>query len=97
MAHISLLVQLEKKSDIFLAAHKLVEEYPQSHVSWFAVGAYYFSAKKFDQSRKYLRKCLSIKKNFMEGLILLGLSFSEQEEFDQAISTYRTASRLFPK
>jgi anaphase-promoting complex subunit 6 len=88
---------MDAKNDLFLLAHHLVESNPENYLSWFAVGAYYFCSKKYDQCRKYLRKSLSIQRNFLDALILLGHSFSEQDEFDQALTLYRTASRLFKK
>ena len=36
--HISALVELRRKSELFYCAHKLVEAYPDRGLSWFAVG-----------------------------------------------------------
>lgn len=36
------LVELKKSAELFAFAHALVDAYPQSWTSWFAVGCYYY-------------------------------------------------------
>jgi anaphase-promoting complex subunit 6 len=52
-SHIVALVELKRCSDLFHYAHELVESAPESALSWFAVGCYYFIIKKFDQAQRY--------------------------------------------
>ena len=40
---------LQRGSDLFHYARQLVETSPESALSWFAVGCYYYIIKKFDQ------------------------------------------------
>lgn len=53
--HLSLLYRLERKADLFLIAHRLVDSYPKSCVSWYAVACYYLCIKKNIEARKYFR------------------------------------------
>jgi len=53
MTHISCLVELEKKDELFILSHQLVENFPNKTVSWFAVGSYYLCVKKYKDARKY--------------------------------------------
>lgn len=41
-------LELRRKNELFLRAHKLMQEYPDRAVSWFAVGCYYFCTRNFD-------------------------------------------------
>lgn len=49
--HLAAALELRKKNELFLRAHKLVEEYPEKAVSWFAVGCYYFCIRNYDRYR----------------------------------------------
>lgn len=49
----SVLIELEKQGELYFLAHKLVSANPDSAISWFAVGSYYFLIKKYPQARKY--------------------------------------------
>jgi len=51
--HISTLVELNKKSELFSLSHKLVDAYKESAVTWFAVACYYYSIKKYATARSY--------------------------------------------
>jgi anaphase-promoting complex subunit 6 len=95
--YICLAVVQKLKNELFILAHRLVESNPESHISWFAVGCYYYCTSKQDVARKYFRKSLSINKTYLNALIGIGHSFSAQDEVDQALSAYRHAVRLFKK
>ena len=45
------LIAPQLHSDLFALAHSLVEEDPQSAVSWFAVGCYYHMVNDFESAR----------------------------------------------
>jgi anaphase-promoting complex subunit 6 len=92
----AILIELGKVGDLYYLAHKLVSADPDSVISWFAVGAYYFLIKKFDLARKYFAKCNKMDRNFAPGWIAFGHAFAAQDESDPAMAAYRTASRLFP-
>lgn len=42
-------------SKLFILAHELVDREPESHISWYAVGVWYMSVKKYSDARTYFR------------------------------------------
>jgi tetratricopeptide (TPR) repeat protein len=77
-------------------AHQLVEEYPAAAVSWYAVGCYYHMISDFENARRYFSKATTIDHRFAPAWVGFGHAFAAQDESDQAMAAYRTASRLFP-
>ena len=49
----SVLIQLDKQGELYYLAHKLVNANPDSAISWYAVGSYYYLIKMYPQARKY--------------------------------------------
>ena len=92
----SCLIELDKVGDLYPLAYKLANNCSEKFISWYAVGCYYYSIKKYDMSRKYFLKCNQLNKNFPESWIALGNCYAGQDESDQALSSYRTCLRLFP-
>lgn len=90
------LLDLNYLGELYYCAHNLVENYSTHPLSWFAVGTYYFLTKKYEVSRKYFQKAIMLDKNFIYAWIGMAHSFAIQDESDQAMSVYRTISRLFP-
>ncbi len=43
------------RSSLFMLAHDLVEQDPASAVTWYAVGLWYFSGKRWGEARRYFR------------------------------------------
>ena len=41
------------RSKLFLLAHDLVENEPDDAISWYAVGMWYFSGRRWEESRRY--------------------------------------------
>ena len=93
--YLSTLVELGKKNDLYLLAHSLVAEYPDKAVTWFAIGCYYMTTRQYDSARKYFSKATSIDASFVQAWIGFGHAFAAQDESDQAMAAYRTATRLF--
>jgi anaphase-promoting complex subunit 6 len=87
---------LDKQGELYYIAHKLVSANPDSAISWYAVGSYYFLIKKYPQARKYFQKANNLDKNFAASWIAFGHSFAAQDESEQAMAAYRSAARLFP-
>jgi len=96
VVHFSTLVQLKLKNELFYCAHKLVEEYPNLTVSWYGVGCYYFLIGNYENARGYFSKSTMIDPHFGPGWLGFGHSFAVQGEHDQAMASYRTASRTLP-
>lgn len=93
--HISCLVELKKSNDLFLLAHRLIDIYPESAVSWFAVGCYYLTIGcKSDYARRFLGKATSLDKLFGPAWLAYGHSFAAENEHDQAMAAYFKAAQL---
>ena len=92
----SCMIELNKVGELYSLAYKLANNCGDKYISWYAVGCYYYSIKKYDLSRKYFLKCNQLNKNFPEGWVALGNSYAGEDESDQALNAYRTCLRLFP-
>ena len=92
----SSMIELNKIGDLYSLSYKLANNCGEKYISWYAVGCYYYSIKKYEMSRKYFLKCNQLNKNFPEGWIALGNSYAGLDESDQALNAYRTCLRLFP-
>jgi len=88
------LYALGKANELFRLAHWLVREFPESEVSWYAVGCYYLSCKQYFQARQYFQKATSLRPSWSLSWIALGHTFAFQDESDQALAAYRTVYRL---
>jgi anaphase-promoting complex subunit 6 len=64
-------------------------------VSWFGVGCYYYCIGKFDAARRFFHKATNMDPSLAVAWLGFGHSFAAQDESDQAMAAYRTASRLF--
>lgn len=94
--HVCSMMRLDLHAELFYLAHQLVEEYPAAAVSWYAVGCYYHMIGDFENARRYFSKSTTIDHRFAPAWVGFGHAFAAQDESDQAMAAYRTASRLFP-
>lgn len=62
---------------------RLVEEYPDRALSWFAVGCYYLCTQQYDSARRYFGKATTIENSFAAAWIGFGNAFAFQDESDQ--------------
>ena len=62
---------------------RLVEEYPEHVVAWFAVGCYYQSIGRYDSARQYFGKATAMDPSFAPAWLGFGHSFAAQDESDQ--------------
>ncbi|XP_064413680.1 cell division cycle protein 16 homolog isoform X2 [Latimeria chalumnae] len=93
--HIGTLVELNKANELFYLSHKLVDLYPNSPVSWFAVGCYYLMVgHKNEHARRYLSKATTLERTYGPAWIAYGHSFAVESEHDQAMAAYFTAAQL---
>lgn len=95
--YVACLASLQLKSELFYLGHELVTSDPRSALSWYTVGCYYWICGKHELAQKYLLKATKLDKRQAGAWVLLGHVLSAQEESEQAISAYRTASRLLPE
>ena len=67
---------------------RLVEDYPERVVSWFAVACYYMCTRQFEVARRYFGKATSMEPTFAPAWIGFGHSFAFQDESDQVRPTH---------
>lgn len=67
---------------------RLVEEYPDRALSWFAVGCYYLCTHQHDKARRHFGKATSMENNFAAAWIGFGNAFAFQDESDQVSGPY---------
>ncbi|KAL9679328.1 hypothetical protein QQ045_017186 [Rhodiola kirilowii] len=96
LVHLAAAMELGHSNELYNMSCNLVKDYPQKALSWFAVGCYYYCIRKYDQSRRYFSKATSLDGTFLPAWIGHGNAYAAQDEGDQAMSSYRTAARLFP-
>ncbi|CAD7705302.1 unnamed protein product [Ostreobium quekettii] len=89
-------LELNKRNELFLRAHKLTKESPESALSWYAIGVYYMCTEQFENARRYFGRANSIDRWFAPAWVGFGNAFAAQDESDQAMAAYRTAYRCFP-
>ncbi len=94
LLHIACCVQKGKVEDLFSLGHQLVNHFPHSALSWYAVGCYYVVVKKHQSARKYLMKSVSLDSQFAPAHMAFGLSFASDGEHDQAIAAFSNAARV---
>lgn len=78
-----------------MLAHELVEQDPQAATTWYAVGLWYFSGKRWAEARRYFSKANLIDSRFAPAWIAFAHSFAYEGEHDHAITAYSTSARLF--
>ncbi|WVQ74870.1 hypothetical protein IAR50_004477 [Cryptococcus sp. DSM 104548] len=83
------------RSALFILAHDLVDQDPQSALTWYAVGLWYFSGKRWADARRYFSKANLIDSRFAPAWIAFAHSFAYEGEHDHAITAYSTSARLF--
>lgn len=93
--YLASLVDLGLAHDLFYCAHELVKAYPKHAASWFAVGCYYLLVGKHDAAQRYFHKSAKLNPRFAPAWIGFGNAFAAQDESEQAMAAYRSASRLF--
>jgi len=90
------LLDLGYLGELYYCAHNLIENYSSHPLAWFTIGTYYYLTKKYEIARKYFQKSILLDRNFIYSWLGMSHSFAIQDESDQAMSVYRTVSRLFP-
>jgi anaphase-promoting complex subunit 6 len=96
VVYIACMLRLGHNHELFFLSHKLSANNPADPLSWFCVGAYYWSCGKLEQAHKHLKKALQKGKDISMIWILLGHVLSAVEESEQALAAYRSAVRLLP-
>ncbi|CAD8066472.1 unnamed protein product [Paramecium primaurelia] len=94
--YVSCLLELDQIAELYFCAHNLIENYSSNALSWFVVGVYYFSTKKYEVARKQFQKSIQLNQHLIYSWIGLAHSYAIQDESDQAMSIYRSITRQFP-
>ena len=92
--HVQGCLLAKKSEELYGTAQTLVTLFPELPLSWFAVACYYLLQSNHNQARKYLEKVLSLDKLYSLAWMASGLSFSENGEYDQAITSFSTAAHV---
>jgi len=93
--HLSSLVELKMPRQLFIDAHRLVDSFPESAEAWYAVACYYYLTQKMEKARFNFLKATTLSPYFAPAWVGYGHTFAAQDESDQALAAYRTASRFF--
>ncbi|WOO82452.1 Anaphase-promoting complex subunit cut9 [Vanrija pseudolonga] len=83
------------RSSLYMLAHDLVDQNPHAATSWYAVGLWYFTGRRWADARRYFSKANLIDSRFAPAWVAFGHSFAWEGEHEQAITAYSTTSRLF--
>ncbi len=94
--HVSTLVQLNRKRQLFRLAHEWVEISPKEARSWFAVAAYYYACERYHVAQRHFCRATRLDPHCVEAWIAFGASFAACDESDQALASFRAAQRLAP-
>ncbi|TFY65559.1 hypothetical protein EVG20_g5530 [Dentipellis fragilis] len=82
-------------SKLFILAHELVEREPESAISWYAVGVWYLTQKKWADARTYFSKTSLMDPRFGPAWIAFAHTFAFEGEHDHAVTAYSTCARMF--
>ncbi|KAI0767907.1 TPR-like protein [Irpex lacteus] len=94
--HIACLYHLPHlHSKLFILAHELVEREPESPISWYAVGVWYLTTKKWSEARTYFSKTSLMDPRFAPAWIAFAHTFALEGEHDHAVTAYSTCARMF--
>eukprot|EP01064_Diplonema_japonicum_P013465 TRINITY_DN21016_c1_g4_i1.p1 TRINITY_DN21016_c1_g4~~TRINITY_DN21016_c1_g4_i1.p1 ORF type:complete len:687 (+),score=77.06 TRINITY_DN21016_c1_g4_i1:72-2063(+) len=96
VVHTAALVSLSRKTDLFQLGHEISDRSPNSSLSWFVVGAYYYTIEDYDKAGKYFYKATIAGPSFLPAWIAYGHTFHSLEEGEHTVTAYRSAQRMFP-
>ncbi|KAI9627983.1 hypothetical protein KEM48_011921 [Puccinia striiformis f. sp. tritici PST-130] len=80
---------------LFLLSHELIERDSSSPISWYGAGLWYFSQRRWEESRRFFSKAALLDSRFPEAWFAFGHALAYEGEHDQAITAYSTASHNF--
>lgn len=83
-------------SSLYVLAHDLVQDEPHAATTWYAVGLWYLTGKRWAEARDHFAKANLLDQRFAPAWIAFSHSFAWEGEHDQAISGYSTSAQLFP-
>lgn len=96
LIYCEILVEKEEIAELFSYSSRMVENFPEHHVTYHLAGMYYFYLKKYEAARRYFNKAIHINNYCLQTWLMLGHTYAAQEESDPASNVYRSALKLFP-
>ncbi|KAH9448926.1 hypothetical protein Pst134EA_028215 [Puccinia striiformis f. sp. tritici] len=94
--HLSSMTMIKKLlPSLFLLSHELIERDSSSPISWYGAGLWYFSQRRWEESRRFFSKAALLDSRFPEAWFAFGHALAYEGEHDQAITAYSTASHNF--
>ena len=93
LLHLCALYSSANAPALFLAAHQLVTARPDWASSYVAIGLYYLLLRKAEIARRYFHKASRMQASLALAWIGFGHAFVAEDDTDQAMVAYRTASR----
>jgi anaphase-promoting complex subunit 6 len=99
LIHAATLVEcggMNARCELFSLAQHWIDSFPNKAISFFIVGSYYYLIKKFDHARKFFARSLELDRQYAPSLLGLAHACSAEDEYDQAMASYRIACRIFP-
>ncbi|KAI6205184.1 hypothetical protein M3Y94_00763900 [Aphelenchoides besseyi] len=94
LVHIACLVALRKHNALYALGHKLVDTMKDNHITWYAIGCYYYTVEQYTAAKKFLEKSTTINSGFGEGWVAYGHVLYYSEEHEQAMNCFLRASRV---
>ncbi|OBZ72693.1 Anaphase-promoting complex subunit cut9 [Grifola frondosa] len=79
-----------------LPLHVAFENEPESPISWYSVGVWYLSVKKWSEARTYFSKTSLMDPRFAPAWMAFAHTFALEGEHDHAVTAYSTCARMFP-
>uniref|UniRef100_A0A1D2A5H8 Uncharacterized protein n=1 Tax=Auxenochlorella protothecoides TaxID=3075 RepID=A0A1D2A5H8_AUXPR len=96
-AHCAAGVALRRRQDLFVLAHRAMEEAPEAAASWHAVGCYHLATPAGGEAAcRAFSRATRTDRGHAPAWLGLGAALGACGETDAALGAYRTASRLFP-
>ncbi|KFM26463.1 Anaphase-promoting complex subunit 6 [Auxenochlorella protothecoides] len=96
-AHCAAGVALRRRQDLFVLAHRAMEEAPEAAASWHAVGCYHLATPAGGEAAcRAFSRATRTDRGHAPAWLGLGAALGACGETAAALGAYRTASRLFP-
>ncbi|GAM29254.1 hypothetical protein SAMD00019534_124300 [Acytostelium subglobosum LB1] len=94
LVHLSSMYELAMKNELFYTCHQLIENHTQPAIAWYGIACYYHLIQNSEMTQKAFNKSTTLDPKLGAAWLGFGHYFASKGEHDQAMSAYRTASRL---
>ncbi|EFA86041.1 TPR repeat-containing protein [Heterostelium album PN500] len=94
MVNLSSMYELGMKNELHYQCHQLIDSQIQPAIAWYGIACYYHLIQNIDMTQKAFTKSTTYDSKLGASWLGFGHYFANKGEHDQAMSAYRTASRL---